>query len=214
MDEDVTIINANTRVEKYKNFFLKNRKNLIGFVSLILLILIVYFGYIEYKKKQKIQISYLYNSSVIEFNKNKQEITKNKLIDIVKKKDSTYSPLAMYFIIDNDLIIEAEKINDLFDLLIDKTPLNLEIKNLIIYKKALFNADNAQESELLDILNPLMNSESVWRSHALYLAAEYFFSKGEKQKSKEFFNQILNIENANQDIIKEVKKRLNRDLSD
>ena len=214
MDEDITIVNSNTRIEKYKNFFLKNKKKLIGFVSFIILVLIVYFGYIEFTKKQKIQISNLYNSTVIEFNKNNQEITKKKLIDIVKKKDKTYSPLALYFIIDNDLVLEAKKINSLFDLLIDKTPLNLEIKNLIIYKKALYNADNVKENELLDILNPLINSESIWRSHALYLAAEYFFSKNEKQKSKEFFSQILNIKNANQDIIKEVKKRLNRDLSD
>ena len=44
--------------------------------------------------------------------------------------------------------------------------------------------------------------------------AEYFFSKNEKQKSKEFFNKIVGIENANKDIIKEAQKRLNRDLSD
>ena len=175
MDEDITIVNSNTRIEKYKNFFLKNKKKLIGFVSFIILVLIVYFGYIEFTKKQKIQISNLYNSTVIEFNKNNQEITKKKLKDIVKKKDKTYSPLALYFIIDNDLVLEAKKINSLFDLLIDKTPLNLEIKNLIIYKKALYNADNVKENELLDILNPLINSESIWRSHALYLAAEYFF---------------------------------------
>ena len=67
---------------------------------------------------------------------------------------------------------------------------------------------------MLDILNPLINSKSVWKSHALYLIAEFFYSKGEKQKSKEFFNEILNTENANQDIIKEAQKRLNRDLSD
>jgi uncharacterized membrane protein required for colicin V production len=66
----------------------------------------------------------------------------------------------------------------------------------------------------LKYLNPLINSESIWKSHALYLLAEYFYSKNEKQKSKEFFNQILITENANQDIIKEAQKRLNRDLSE
>ena len=44
--------------------------------------------------------------------------------------------------------------------------------------------------------------------------AEYFFSKNEKQKSKDFFNQILTISNANQEILQETQKRLNRDLSD
>jgi len=44
--------------------------------------------------------------------------------------------------------------------------------------------------------------------------AEYFYSKNEKQKAKEFFSQIIDVENANQDILKEARKRLNRDLSD
>ena len=72
----------------------------------------------------------------------------------------------------------------------------------------------ASENEILNTLNPLINSESIWKSHALYLVAEYFYSKNEKQKSIEFFNQIINSENSNQDLVKESKKRLNRDLSD
>ena len=78
----------------------------------------------------------------------------------------------------------------------------------------MFNADEAQENDLLNILNPLINSESVWKSHALYLMAEYFHSRDQKQKSKEFFNQIANLEDANSDIKLEAQKRLNRDLSD
>ena len=98
--------------------------------------------------------------------------------------------------------------------MIDETSLKAEIKNLIIYKKALFNADNAEESVMLNILNPIINSESVWKSHALYLMAEYFYSKNQKQKAKEFFNQILNLENSNPDIRLQTEKRLNRDLSE
>ena len=89
-----------------------------------------------------------------------------------------------------------------------------EIKNLNIYKKALYNADHINESDLLNILNPIIKSDSVWKSHALYLTAEYFYSKNEMQKSKEFFNQILNLENANQQIKLEAQRRLNRDLSE
>ena len=44
--------------------------------------------------------------------------------------------------------------------------------------------------------------------------AEYFYSKNEKQKSKEFFNQIVTLDNANEDLKIEAQKRLNRDLSD
>ena len=102
----------------------------------------------------------------------------------------------------------------MFDVIIKKTSLDEEIKNLIIYKKALFNADQAQEGDLLNILNPLINSRSVWKSHALYLMAEYFYAKDQKQKSKEFFNQIISLEISNSDIRLQAEKRLNRDLSE
>jgi hypothetical protein len=105
-------------------------------------------------------------------------------------------------------------VNSLFDILINKTSLENEIKNLIIYKKALFNADAVDENELLDLTKPILNSNSVWESHTLYLVAEYFYSKNEKQKAKEFFNKILSLDNVNLDIKKEAQKRLNRDLSE
>ena len=135
-------------------------------------------------------------------------------IEIIYKKDSTYSPLALYFIIDNVLISDKSKTNKLFDTIIEEISLEKEIKNLIIYKKALYNADNVDENQLLEILKPIINSKSVWKSHGLYLMAEYFYSKNEKQKSKEFFNQIISLENANQDLIIEAQKRLSRDLSE
>ena len=60
----------------------------------------------------------------------------------------------------------------------------------------------------------MINSESIWKSHALYLIAEFFYSKGEKQKAKEFFKQILVLPNANNEIKIESQKRLNRDLGE
>jgi hypothetical protein len=214
MDEEIAVINSNTRNEKIKNFFINNKKKIIIFLSVFVIFLLGFFGYNEFKSKQKIKISNLYNSTIIDYSEKTKDITTNNLILIINKKDPTYSVLALYFIIDNSLILDKIKINDLFDILINKTPLKTEIKNLNIYKKALYNADLATESELLEILNPLISSKSVWKSHALYLLAEYFYSKNEKEKSKEFFNEIINIKNANQDIIKKTKKRLNRDFSD
>ena len=98
--------------------------------------------------------------------------------------------------------------------MIEKVTLDKEIKNLVIYKKALFNADKAQEGDLLSILNPLINSKSVWKSHSLYLMAEYFYANNQKQKAKEFFNQIISLKNSNPDIRLQAEKRLNRDLSE
>ena len=214
MDEDITIIETNTRKEKIKIFFIKNKKILFFFISLAVFLLIGFFGYGEYVKKKKIEISDFYNSTIIYYSDQNKEKTTNKLIEIVYKKDPTYSPLSLYFIIDNQLIDDKSKINELFQVLIDETKLESEIKNLIIYKKALYNADQIDENNLLEMLNPVINSESIWKSHALYILAEYFYAKNEKQKSKEFFSKIINTINANQDIVREAQKRLNRDLSD
>ena len=214
MDEDIEIINTNTRSEKIKNFFIDNKKILLSIIVVIILSLLIFFGYSEFKKNQKIKLSNLYNSIIIEYDDIKKIEAAKNLIEIVNKKDPTYSLLSLYFIIDNNLISDKNQINTLFDILIKETSLDKEIKNLVIYKKGLFNADEVNENELLSILNPLIKSESIWKSHALYLLAEFFYSKNEKQKSKDFFNQILNLKNSNPDILKEAQKRLNRDLSD
>ena len=98
--------------------------------------------------------------------------------------------------------------------MINETKLEKEIKNLVIYKKALFNSEFEKENNLLQILKPLINSGSIWKSHALYLMAEFFYHKNEKQKSKEFFEEIVNLENVNLSIKKESQKRLSRDFSE
>jgi predicted negative regulator of RcsB-dependent stress response len=214
MDEDTAIINSNTRNEKIKDFFIKNKKLLISFLVIILVLLMGYFAFAEYQDKKKIKISDQYNETVFEYSSINKENTKSILIDLINKKDSTYSPLALYFIIDNALIIEQSTVNKLFDVIIEDVSLEKEVKNLIIYKKALYNADNSDENELLEILKPILNSESVWKVHGLYFMAEYFYSKNEKQKAKEFFNQIVLLKNANQDLIVESQKRLNRDISE
>ena len=214
MDEDIAAINSSTNIEKVKNYFNKNKKIIISIFLFLLMILILFFGYNEYKKSEKIKISDLYSSATLNFSNNNKLETLNNLIDIINKKDSTYSPLSLYFIIDNNLTIDKEQINDLFNVLIKDTKLKKEIKNLIIYKKALFNADTSDENELLEILKPITSSNSVWKSHALYLLAEYFYSKNEKEKSKAFFNQIISLDNANQDLKINSQKRLKRDLSD
>ena len=214
MDEDTSIIDNRTRNERIKNFIINNKKKLISLIIAFIILIISFYSYQIYLDKKREDISNRYNSAIIEYEAaNKLKII-SILKDIIEAKDATYSPLALYFIIDNNLINDKDEINSFFDILIDKTSLDIEIKNLIIYKKALFNADQTNEIELLNILNPLLNSDSVWKSHALYLVAEFFYSKGEKQKSKDFFEKIVSTENPNTDILTSAKRRLNRDLSD
>ena len=214
MDEDISIINSNTRNEKVRNFFNKNKIKIISILLSIVIVLIGVYSFDKYKTNQKIEISDKFNSITLTYSENTKDYTVKNLVEIINEKDPTYSPLSLYFIIDNKLISDQGELNSYFDILIEKTSLDEEMKNLVIYKKALFNADQAEEGVLLNILNPLINSKSVWKSHALYLMAEYFYSKDQKQKAKEFFNQIISLENSNSDIKRQAEKRLNRDLSE
>ena len=214
MEEEIQIINQNTRREKFKNFIIKNKKILVMSVSSIIIIILLLVFYSEIKFKNQIKLGNKYNEIVLSYEKKNNQNTEEELIDIIQKKDPTYSPLALNFIIDNEIVNDKIKVNELFDIIIKKTDIENEIKNLIIYKKALYNSDNINENDLINILNPILNSESVWKSHSLYLLAEYFLSKNEKQKSKEFLVQIIELENANPKIKVEAQKRINRDLSD
>ena len=214
MDEEITIIDSNARNERIKNFFINNKKKLIITVSIILVIIIGYLSFEKSKERTKIKLANQYNLALIDLNPDNKQKTIDEMVNVVKSNDATYSPLALYHLLDNNLLENNEEINILFNELIEKTNLENEIKNLIIYKKALFNSDFVSENELLKILNPVINSESIWKSHALYLLAEFFYSKDEKQKAKEFFNQILVLPNANSTIKTESQKRLNRDLGE
>ena len=214
MDEDISIINTNTRKEKIKNFFINNKKYLIIIISLLLVIIFTFFLLEEIKDRKTKNLSDKYNNITINFNDSDKINIKNELVEIIKKKNSTYSPLALYFIIDNEIQASNQEINQYFDIIINETNLEKEIKNLIIYKKGLFNSEFENENNLMLILNPLIKSESIWKSHALYLIAEYFFNKNQKQKAKEFYTKILTYEKSNENIKFEAQKRLSRDLSE
>ena len=214
MDEEIQIINTNTRIEKIKNFFISKRKTIITTTLVIILLLISFFGYLEFKDRKKAQLANKFNLIVTKFESNQEANVENDLIAIIDEKDKTYSPLAFYFLLDNNLINSNEKINNFFDLLINDIKLEKEIKNLTIYKKALFNSDFVEENELLNILNPVIRSESIWKPQALYLMAEFYLAKNQRQKSKDFFNQITSLDNISPKIKLEVQRRLRSEFSE
>ena len=214
MDDEISIIDTNSRIEKIKRFFSNNKKSLILFLSSILLIIFIYFTYSEIKERNIKDLAKKYNNILINFNKENKDSVKKQLTEIINEKNSTYSPLALYFIIDNNINSTNQEINEYFDIIIEKVSLEKEIKNLIIYKKGLFNSDFTTENNLIEILKPITSSNSIWKSHALYLIAEYFFEKNQKQKAKEFYNQIISSEKSNENIILETQRRLSRDYSE
>ena len=213
-EQEIEIINSNTRKEKIKNFFINYKKKIIFILILIVLLLISFFLYQDYRLGIKEKLSDKYNIVVTKFESGKKENIENEFKEIINEKDKTYSPLAFYFLIDNQLISSQDEINKYFDILINELDLEDEIKNLTIYKKGLYNSEFADENQLLDILNPVIKSQSIWKSHALFLMAEYYLAKNENQKSKEFFSQIVNLENANSKLKVAAQNRLRANFSE
>ena len=213
MDEDISIINQNTRNEYIKNFFKKNFKKLLFIISIFLLVLLSFFIYESLKKNKRFTLAKKYNDIII----NNKNYTSPYIIEnlkfIIDKKDKVYSPLALYYLLDNNYINSQNDINLLFDKIISIKQSN-EKKHLIIFKKALFNLDNFTENQMLETLSPVINSDSVWKAHGLLLMAEFYLDKKELIKSKEFFTKVSEIENLNQSIKQDVQKKLSREFSE
>ena len=212
MDEDLTIVNQNTRNESITSFLKKNLKKIILILFSLIIFLIFLFIYQELKGRKKNRLAEKYNNIIFDKNISGKSETKDKMIEIVNAKDQTYSTLALYYIIDNKLLDNQIKINEFFDTIISIS--KNENKFLIVYKKALYNSDKISDNEVLAILKPVLNSDSIWKQHALLLMADIYFQKKQPNKSRDFLNKILDLEGSNQNLKQEVKKRLNRDFSE
>jgi len=213
-EQEIEIISSETRKEKIKNFFINKKKSIIVLSISLILILFSYFFYQEYKKGHRENLANKYNETIIQYETGDKSKILKSMKEIINDKDKTYSPLAFFYLLDNDLITSKKEINKFFDILINEISLDKENKNLTIFKKGLYNSEFANENELLNILNPLIKSESIWKPHALYLMAEYYFAKKQKQKSKEFLEQLVSLEDVSEKIKMEAQKRLRSDFSE
>ena len=213
MDEDIAIVNENTRISLIKNFFKNNSKNIAISVIFIIAIVISFFAYDEIKKRKKEKIAVDYNRIIFNTDKYNQNDIKNEMIKIINEKVDTYSTLALYHLIDNNLIDDQNTISDLFDKVISINK-DDELRNLIVFKKALYFSDKYTESKMLEILNPLLNSESIWKQHAFLLMGDYYFHKKQYSKSKEFLEKITQLSDVNPKIKLDVERRLNRDFNE
>ena len=214
MDEDLAIIVKNSRREEIKKFFIKHKKKIYFSIGLILLTIFSTFFYLDNLKKQKVEIAEKFTKASINYNSKEKAYYLKKFNEIIKTHDSTYAPLALFFLIDNKVLNSNEKINNLFDEILNNANLEKEIKNLVIYKKALINADFQPENIMINILNPVINSESFWKPHSLLLLGDYFLFKGEKQKAKDFYSQILASQNINKNIFNQVQQRIQENYSE
>ena len=207
MEDNLNITEEKSKAIRIVNFYKNNKKIIYIFFSILIFSLVSLFYFFDVQKKNKIKIANEYILASNYLKAGDRLKAKKNLKDIVLKNDSTYSTLSLFMMI-NENLLEDNEINNLFDHVIENNKFDPEIKNLIIFKKALFISNNANEAELLNILKPIINSESLFKQNALLLLANYFSEKGDKIKAEEFYKEIILLKNANQNIYQQALSQL------
>tara|TARA_B110000008_G_scaffold232098_1_gene235535 strand:- start:42 stop:692 length:651 start_codon:yes stop_codon:yes gene_type:complete len=209
MDEN-TINPENTLKSNSKImlFYEKNKKKFYLVISIILLFFILVFFYLNNKNKKVQIISENYITAKIYLANGQKDEAKDILKENIFLNHSTYSTLSLFLIINDKLLTDEKEISSLFDHILRNCKFTKELKELLVFKKALFESNYIEETQLLSSLKPLLNKNSLWKPHALLLLGDYYFNKNEIIKAKEFYAQILIIKNLSQDFYSKVKIQL------
>ena len=197
-----------TKKSKLKKFFETNK--VLIFSSLLILIIVIasFSFYPEIKEKKKIQLADNYIAASVYLENGDRDKAKDILKTIIFVNDDTYSTLSLFLILNKNLIDDQSELSNLFDHVLENNKFEKEVKNLIIFKKALFQSNFVSELELLDTVKPLINTETVWKPHALLLLGDYFASKKEYLKAKEFYIQILSLNNLHDELYNHARSQL------
>ena len=197
-----------TKKSKIKKFYESNKI----FIFSSILILIILFGslafFLENKEKKKILLSDNYIQAKFYLENGNESEALNVLKKVIFANDPTYSTLSFFLILNQNLISDNKEISVLYDHLLENNKYGKEIRNLLIYKRALFDSNFVIESELLETIKPLLNTDTLWKPHALLLLGDYFMSKGESIKAIEFYQQIFSIKNLRKDFYDQARSQL------
>ena len=197
-----------TKKTKLKKFYETNKILIFSTILILIIAIVSVIFYSETKEKKKILLSDKYLSAKIYLENGDRNKVKNILKTIIFANDSTYSTLSLFLILNENLIVDQGELSNLFDHVLENNKFEKEVKNLIIFKKALFQSNFVSELELLDAVKPLINTETVWKPHALLLLGDYFASKKEYLKAKEFYVQILSLKNLHKELYNHARSQL------
>jgi len=172
------------------------KKNKTFFIVLLTATLIGIFAFLVYKNmqiKNNIKIAQQYTQASILLNQKKIKESELLLESIIEKNHKFYSPLALYLLIESNIENDTSKIINYFDIVLKNKSIDKENLNLIKIKKAIYLFDSQNEKLIIETLNPIINSNSVWKKMAIDLISDYFLSLGQKVKAEEYI-QLLNIQ--------------------
>ena len=89
MDQEIDLINKNTRNERIINFFKKNYKIFILSISLIIIIILLFFGLEYLNKKKNIKLSNTYNNIISSYEFKNKNFVIEELKNIIEQKNKT-----------------------------------------------------------------------------------------------------------------------------
>ena len=188
-----------TKKSKLKKFYESYKIFIFSFIAILVILYGSFSFYLVNKEKEKILLSENYLQAKIYLEEGDKNKAMNLLKEVIFANDPTYSSLSLFLIMNQNLITDYKELSNLFDHLLENNKFSIEVRNLLIYKKALLNSNFVDESELLESIRPLLNTETLWKPHGLLLLGDYFVSKGEYIKAKEFYQKIFTIKNLQKD---------------
>ena len=63
--------------------------------------------------------------------------------------------------------------------------------NLLKLKKAIYISDIEYEQEMLKLLNPIINSDSVWKNQSLKFLGDFYYSISQLEKARQYYSTLL-----------------------
>ena len=197
-----------TEKSKLKKFYQNNKILILSSIIFIIVTLSSVTFYLNFKEKKIINLSNSYFNAKVYLENNEIDKATNILKEIIFSNNETYSTLAFFIILNENLIQDQKELLNIFDHILKENKFEKEIKDLLIFKKALFESDSIDEVKLLDSLNPLINKDSIWKPHAILLLGDYFSSKNEYLKAKDFYIQTLSLKNLQREFYEYARSRL------
>ena len=196
-----------TEKRKIFDIIRSNLKIIIGVLFLLLVTISVY-SWLKFNADiKKTNLSENYIEAKILLSQKKSNEALDILKKIIEQEDNTYSVLSLYLVIDQELEKDDKKVINYFDRVLSINSLKNEDLDLVKFKKAIFISRYAKESELLDLLKPIINSESVWKTQSIKFLADFYFSKKEYDKADQYYSVHLSLKNPNIDS-KEIRRRI------
>ena len=175
---------------KLLNFLKANIKIFLYIFGILILIIAAIIWLSSSNKIKETKISNSFINAQILIEKGKKNEAEKILSNIVLEKNSPYSSLSLFLIIENKLIDNKEIIINYFDEVINNNSFKEEDLNLLRLKKAIYISDISMEQEILGLINPIINSNSVWKNHALKFLGDFYNSNGQQQKAKQYYSTL------------------------